>query len=159
VSTRRRSRWRRVAKWMGLVICVLAVGAWCISLRYMVSWRSNSGRQFIFLAAGCIWFVRSDFDNPRHGSAWSTISNGRWETPEWWFYRGMMYPPLTGFAAPLWLPFLASALPTSILLYRDRRRPQSGHCAQCGYDLTSNTSGICPECGTKVAPAPEAVRE
>jgi hypothetical protein len=28
----------------------------------------------------------------------------------------------------------------------------SGCCAHCGYDLTGNTSGICPECGTAIAP-------
>lgn len=27
------------------------------------------------------------------------------------------------------------------------RRPRSGHCAGCGYDLTGNESGRCPECG------------
>ena len=26
-----------------------------------------------------------------------------------------------------------------------------GHCQKCGYDLTGNVSGVCPECGTEVA--------
>jgi hypothetical protein len=25
-----------------------------------------------------------------------------------------------------------------------------GHCKNCGYDLTGNISGVCPECGGKV---------
>lgn len=25
-----------------------------------------------------------------------------------------------------------------------------GHCQTCGYDLTGNLSGVCPECGTEV---------
>lgn len=25
-----------------------------------------------------------------------------------------------------------------------------GHCQNCGYDLTGNVSGVCPECGTAV---------
>ena len=29
---------------------------------------------------------------------------------------------------------------------RRGRRPLSGHCP-CGYDLTGNVSGVCPECG------------
>jgi hypothetical protein len=29
--------------------------------------------------------------------------------------------------------------------------PPPGHCVTCGYDLTGNTSGTCPECGTAVA--------
>jgi len=30
---------------------------------------------------------------------------------------------------------------------RRRRRRRRGLCAVCGYDLTGNESGICPECG------------
>jgi hypothetical protein len=42
------------------------------------------------------------------------------------------------------------------LAYRPRARwHQKGRCAQCGYDLTGNASGVCPECGTKIA-QPEA---
>ena len=29
-----------------------------------------------------------------------------------------------------------------------RRRLRRGHCEHCGYDLTGNVSGVCPECGT-----------
>ena len=29
-------------------------------------------------------------------------------------------------------------------------RPPPGHCQNCGYDLTGNVSGVCPECGTSV---------
>jgi hypothetical protein len=31
---------------------------------------------------------------------------------------------------------------------RSRRR---GHCAACGYNLTGNVSGVCPECGAPIA--------
>lgn len=36
------------------------------------------------------------------------------------------------------------------------RRPKKppfppGHCQSCGYDLTGNVSGVCPECGTLTA--------
>jgi len=35
--------------------------------------------------------------------------------------------------------------------YRRKRRSRfpSGHCANCGYNLFGNTSGICPECGVR----------
>ena len=29
------------------------------------------------------------------------------------------------------------------------RRQLNGQCATCGYDLTGNVSGVCPECGTR----------
>jgi predicted Zn-ribbon and HTH transcriptional regulator len=37
-----------------------------------------------------------------------------------------------------------------------RRRPRPGHCRSCGYDLTANASGRCPECGAAVDAAPVA---
>lgn len=34
--------------------------------------------------------------------------------------------------------------------WRDRRRLAEGQCLLCGYDLTGNVSGVCPECGRSV---------
>jgi hypothetical protein len=48
---------------------------------------------------------------------------------------------------PLWLPLLVLAIPTAYIWHRDRRRYPPGHCQKCGYDLTGNESGKCPECG------------
>ncbi|MBN1511055.1 MAG: hypothetical protein JXB13_03495 [Phycisphaerae bacterium] len=31
------------------------------------------------------------------------------------------------------------------------RRWKRGHCVNCGYNLTGNVSGVCPECGTPIA--------
>ena len=33
--------------------------------------------------------------------------------------------------------------------WRPYRHPPN-HCRRCGYNLTGNTSGVCPECGTQV---------
>lgn len=55
---------------------------------------------------------------------------------------------------PLWLPLiLFAAYPTIALIrgpLRRQRRRKRGRCVKCGYDLTGNTSGVCPECGTKI---------
>jgi hypothetical protein len=48
---------------------------------------------------------------------------------------------------PYWLMMVCVGLPTGFLWWRDRRRRPLGHCQQCGYDLTGNVSGRCPECG------------
>lgn len=47
-----------------------------------------------------------------------------------------------GYAVLFWgiTSVMRSAVPT--------RRP--GHCTRCGYNLTGNVSGRCPECGTKM---------
>lgn len=46
-------------------------------------------------------------------------------------------------------------LPTIALLrgpIRRYLRRRGGYCATCGYDLTGNTSGVCPECGESIPP-------
>jgi len=56
---------------------------------------------------------------------------------------------------PLWIPFVIVAICTTLLWWAARRPVPPGHCKECGYDLTANVSGRCPECGT--ATDPEAV--
>lgn len=59
---------------------------------------------------------------------------------------------------PIWLltinlgflPALASFLWAVKTLRRARRRFLN-HCQRCGYNLTGNTSGTCPECGHKLS--------
>ena len=34
--------------------------------------------------------------------------------------------------------------------WKHRKRQGNTACTVCGYDLTGNTSGVCPECGTEV---------
>lgn len=53
---------------------------------------------------------------------------------------------------PLWLSFLIVMIPTAFLWLSDRRRYPAGHCTKCGYNLTGNVSGRCPECGTTIDP-------
>jgi hypothetical protein len=57
---------------------------------------------------------------------------------------------------PCWMPSLLLAGYPAITFARwraRRRRRRAGRCAKCGYDLTGNVSGVCPECGNKVKPA------
>lgn len=44
----------------------------------------------------------------------------------------------------------AIAVTTIFELIDDERRDRLGNCAACGYDLTGNVSGVCPECGRTV---------
>jgi hypothetical protein len=60
-------------------------------------------------------------------------------------------PGNTTIAVPLWVPWLLLVLPTG-LLWWIWHRPFPPHCCQrCGYNLTGNVSGVCPECGLTVA--------
>jgi hypothetical protein len=63
---------------------------------------------------------------------------------------------------PLWLPVILFAfLPIRAFIRgpiarrRLRRRRDLGQCIGCGYDLTGNVSGVCPECGAAI-PKPDA---
>lgn len=38
------------------------------------------------------------------------------------------------------------------IMFLRRKGAPRGHCRACGYDLTGNVSGICPECGKPIAP-------
>ena len=74
--------------------------------------------------------------------------------------RGVRTPPgqlwSRFWRVPLWAVALAAAaLPASSARrrYRTRSRRRSGRCPACGYDLTGNVSGACPECGTAARPA------
>jgi hypothetical protein len=51
-----------------------------------------------------------------------------------------------------WPVAITAMLPTIFAVRRVRSifRPPAGHCLRCGYSLTGNASGICPECGTPV---------
>jgi hypothetical protein len=54
---------------------------------------------------------------------------------------------------PWWFIMVISAImPAGLVISRRRRRKiPAGVCAMCGYNLTGNTSGVCPECGMSVS--------
>lgn len=73
---------------------------------------------------------------------------------------GITYPRTYGVIVSLWLAaIVVGAYPLWILtrgalqLSRRRRR---GLCITCGYDLTGNTTGVCPECAHRHLPVPAA---
>lgn len=88
---------------------------------------------------------------------WTFRKEPNYSGVHWWERAGLLWPRIgarpghwgRGYI-PLWLPLLIVATPTAILWRRDRRPKcyPPGHCRFCGYDLTGNVSGICPECGT-----------
>lgn len=52
-------------------------------------------------------------------------------------------------SAVIFLPFAAFPILSCLWL---RRRDKVNRCKQCRYNLTGNTSGVCPECGTPTRP-------
>jgi hypothetical protein len=53
---------------------------------------------------------------------------------------------------PLWfVTVVTAAAPLGLVLRRFRQRePSHPRCLACGYNLTGNVSGVCPECGRAI---------
>jgi hypothetical protein len=163
---RRRSRTRRMVKWVGTCLSVLILVAALMSLRFTVSCWSSSGNSVGWLANGGIDLVLTSRTGPkldapeaRPDASWGIhITRSTGPLPAEW--RWKPYVGSHSFAQgettlfiwiPLWLPFVICATPSCLLWWLDRRRTRTGFCVECGYDLTGNVSGWCPECGTPIA--------
>ena len=172
---RRPSRFRRVAKWIGLGLCVLIMGAWVatsfVGVKYYVTddTAANAGWGMVRITWGDSWlnsyippnsFLTGYFSGGYPDDRWVIRKQYAFGwlgfAREW--HRGPLPlgtagsgpEHLPGFInIPFWLALLVTAIPTTIL-WRLDRRPREGHCLRCGYNLTGNESGVCPECSTPV---------
>ncbi len=141
----------------GLALCVLVLIVWGVSSRFTFGYNRFEKEAFrSFGVAGgrveILWI------NRHYGPAW------RDATPTGWVFIRRPRPPSYGFALPtmsalgsqhtkfrlpLWIPLLLLTFPTCLLWHLDARA-RRGLCQCCNYNLTANTSGICPECGTPI---------
>ena len=158
---RRRSRIQWVLKWMGTLVCALILAAWGSSTGLV--WSRSLSVEYVgnsnygLLQMGTIhWWDRVN-QSAQKGWAVHSVSLSVTDPWPWWLRFGCLWPSIAQNPGrgrivyiPLWLPFVLVAIPTAILWWRDRRRIPLGHCQHCGYDLTGNVSGVCPECGTEI---------
>lgn len=146
----KRSRWklpsrlaavmagRMVLLWLASGFCVVAVG--------------DGNTREIRVAGGKVFInwdhkVHGPFEkgHPIRGVEFFCDAPGgpalAWR-PSWVVY------PSNGLQAAFPLCMILLPLAALILVASCRRRvaPPPGHCRKCGYDLTGNTSGRCPEC-------------
>ncbi len=149
---RRRSRTRRMLKWVGTGLSILTVAVAIVS----------SGRQLMWFGSNFIvGFQQARFEvfrhSPRHSR--SAVISPHFSTQtlvppgsHWlWRFEVRSFRPYGWIVdVPLWAPFMVLVAATGMLWYFDRRRFPPDHCQYCGYDLTGNVSGRCPECGTVV---------
>jgi hypothetical protein len=124
----------RVLKWVGAVLCAVVALAWAFC------------RLGGSVAIGNVPTVNEPQLKLAHGDlslnlGWAEVAT-RPPQPK---YLGFIDIPLLGVLILL-------AIPTVLLWWADRRRIAPGHCRNCGYDMTGNVSGRCPECGTAVPP-------
>jgi len=154
----------RVLKWTGLATSLAAVVVYVASGIAHVTWgwRPSDYRprvyqgdpngalgksRILILESGCLYLYQGDaYDSQvrlRFGKSHNYPLN------KWGGYDIDLWPVKGSTAVPLWIPLVVIAIPTAFLFWLDRRRIPSGYCKKCGYDLTGNVSGICPECGEK----------
>jgi hypothetical protein len=154
-----------VAKWAGLLVCVV------IALAFGLSMGCGWSVFRVGNAAGYSYTLGADLslgDLRLHRSAIRPL--GMVVPPGWhgsivrippmqrmiWrpSYQSDPTPPLSGsdvfVTIPLWIVLVVAAIPTGLLWWRDRKRRGPGACVKCGYDLKGLAVGApCPECGRR----------
>ncbi len=147
-GVKRRGRVRRVAKWAGLVVCLLLAAAWCMSLRLTFGYGGVlSGTHTCQVVSGGLLLCR--WDPPMEASRWEFEAHGSPKVQWWpgWESFSLGRAAVSWFMLPLWMPFALVGIPTAWLWWRDWGRARPGHCS-CGYDLAGLAPGAaCPECG------------
>ena len=140
---RRLSRRWRVLKWAGLLTCALLTLTIVLTRWWSIAW--TSGNHWGFFQWGAVAF---GYHNAVDDFRWDVQRNVQTGLFFWWFdYQPGTLTRGSCFSTPLWLPLAVIGVPTILAWRRDRPFPP-GHCQRCGYDLTGNVSGRCPECGT-----------
>jgi hypothetical protein len=155
-----------VASALMMLIFVATVVAWVVGPRgghYKLYTSSNeygmygTSRLFVLRVMGGTRLTGGGFRAPP-GKHW----DGRWANPTHRFPLGFAYgkspgnDPTAAFFFGLVIPWWSLAVTSSLLpllwVYMQVFRPilSPGQCRSCGYDLTGNTSGVCPECGKKL---------
>lgn len=127
------------------LVAALAFAGWAASMLTRTDYFNNTGSRQVVIAAGgaaIVWRSPPSLSVGILGTRFSP------EGPTVWLPRLSRTP---GFGrmllVPLWIPFVLTGLPAAYLLWRNRRSIPPNHCCTCGYDLTGNVSGVCPECG------------
>ena len=148
----KRSHLRCMLKWTCAIACALLAVVFAISIRWFIRYTPQSNQFSAYLHDGGVlvstvglagYFGTGLYIEDRETHDFpSDLTTG--------FPRREQDGPLDFYIIPLWLPLVVLLALTATLFYLDRRRVPPGHCRNCGYNLTGNVSGICPECGTKV---------
>lgn len=158
IAVRPFTRTCRFCRWSGLLLCTLLAIVWLATLHYGVFLPFNlkDGHTVVRIAYGSVTVFR------KPGTASHRAFFFRNRSLRWTWQAGFQrYPrgaagfgspvgPRWGFVLvlPIWIPLAIAVIPTASLWTRAKRRsPES--CQKCGYDLTGNVSGVCPECGSE----------
>ncbi len=146
-----RRRLRTFTLWTGTTLCVLIAAAFVVSARWRIAFQVPTSRgPALYFVAGSVLIVTDDMLTVPVSADTHSYGLGVWNS--WTVHRvshqiaGVTVTVGTLLGFPLYAVFAAVAVPT-LLVWRFGPKPvKPGHC-RCGYDLTGNVSGTCPECG------------
>ncbi len=152
---RARPRWRRYFRWGATVLLTVSVAVLVASLWYSVHvWWRRAGFGVGFSSFYLNYAAKAE---PRAFSVSVKRQPFAAQVRDTWRIF-MFWEPWAGGRArhlefPLWPLAAGAGLVAAVAWWLDppRRRPRPGCCKACGYDLTGNVSGRCPECGTPTA--------
>lgn len=157
-----RRRLVRIARILSLLLCIAATALWVRSYWrcYDIEWSDGS----LASSRGILFYEFSFLSGagPQRGMHFHSLQvfyrPPRFSGPNYLYFhfagiafaRGGRHILL--FAVPFWaIVTLAASLSLALKsLSADRRRSKEQVCHFCGYNLTGNVSGTCPECGTKI---------
>ena len=122
------------ARWVGETVLLVAAGTALLMAGLAWRYRQPLGRAAVAAAAvGTVLAVLSDGPT-------ETFRSTDWMVAHW----------------PAWAwPATSIGVGLAVALWPGRRHHRRGTCRACGYDLTGNASGVCPECGTPVPVRPD----
>jgi hypothetical protein len=135
-----------------------SLGVWLLNLRWS-PWINGSSFT-AFITDGNLWAFGPGTIRDRVCPLYASAGIARYVPLSWFSWPSiegrvylhdgqLLYAWMV--SVPLWIPFLVGLFPiTSWIVMSIRRKPGAGHCESCGYNLRSNVSGICPECGTVI---------
>jgi hypothetical protein len=142
---------RGILKWTGTVFCLLLVAIGAASFWVCLEWvpidhlalGMGNGNFTVVLNSTAV-------GASPYFATWSPRSLDAEDIPN------VLWPEsassIGACRIPLWIPLAFIAVPT-LVAWRHSRPLRLGFCHNCGYNLTGNTTGRCPECGTPAPPA------
>jgi hypothetical protein len=131
--------------WSGVFTCILIAVLWRASQFHreawlVCKWSDSSDALDLMYGLQKAFIIRLD-------DGWTAV--GVVEGGEYDWSEDLR----PGIRFPIVIPLCVVAAASVLLFYRASHRPKPGFCDNCGYNLTGNVSGICPECGTAISPA------